>query len=434
MSQPSTAPETAIGTPTRLPRIVWLLGLVSLCNDAASEMVVPLVPLLLASFGVAPAVWVGVIEGSADALASVLKRWAGTRADRSAHTRDRLALTGYVVSNAVRPLLALAGSGVAVLGVRLLDRVGKGLRSAPRDALIAASVADSQRGAAFGLHRAFDNTGAVVGALAAAGLLVLHRQDLQAVVWWSLLPGVAAVLWLLVALRQAHRDAQGTPVASMPVAQGAEAGPDTPAAMPRSTPDLTAELGQRRRAGAVLRVVAAYTLLRLPEALLLLRGHELGLTASTVLLLWAAYSAAKAMTGHLGGRFGDRLGHARWLVRAWLGMAAALALLAWAGTPSALWLAALLFGLVYGAAEGGERALVAEVSAQTSLGRTFGNYHLATGLAAIPGGVLLGLVWTRFGAPAAFGLSALGLALCALWLQRMPDAVPQPGSTSRQSV
>jgi MFS family permease len=418
-----TRAAAATPPPSRLPRIVWLLGLVSLCNDFASEMVVPLVPLLLATLGAAPAVWIGIIEGSADALASVLKRWSGRRADRGAGSRDRLTLGGYVLSNAARPLLALVGSATAVLGVRLLDRVGKGLRSAPRDALLAVAVTPAQRGAAFGLHRAFDNAGAVLGALAAAGLLILHGQDLRAVVWWSLLPGLASVAWLLAALRQARRDAAVAVVVAAPAA---------PTHADAAGASAVAPEVLRRRARSVLEVVALYTLLRLPEALLLLRGHELGLVASQVLLLWAGYSAAKAATGHIGGRLGDRHGQARWLVRAWLGMAAALLLLATASTPSGLWAGAVLFGLVFGAAEGGERALVAEVAAPGALGRGFGNYHMATGLAAIPGGLLLGLVWTRFGAPAAFALSGAGLALCALWLTRLPPA--QADASRHQSV
>ncbi len=413
--------------PPRLPRIVWLLGLVSLCNDIASEMVVPLVPLLLAALGPAPATWLGLIEGSADALASLLKRWSGRRADAGLHARERLLFSGYVLSNTVRPLLALAGSAAGVLGVRLLDRVGKGLRSAPRDALLAASVAPTRRGAAFGLHRAFDNAGAVLGALAAALLLALHRQNLHAVLWWSLLPGSLSVVWLWRALRQARADASAAALAAASAAPTAMSAP----ALTTADADADADGMLARRACAVLWVVSAYTLWRLPEAFLLLRGHEFGLSPSVLLLLWAAYSAAKAATGTFGGRLGDRLGQAHWLRRAWAGMGLAMLLLAVVGDARGLWPAALLFGLVFGAAEGGERALVAEVSAARALGRGFGNYHMVTGLAAIPGGLLLGVVWTRYGAPAAFALSGAGLLACASWLARLPS---QPAVARHQSV
>ena len=383
-----------------LPRLVWLLGLVSFFNDLASEMVIPLVPLLLAAMGGSPALALGFIEGAAEALASLLKLWAGNHSDRRNSARKGLTVAGYALSNAVRPLIALTSHWSGILGVRLADRVGKGLRSAPRDALIALAVDDRRRGAAFGLHRAFDNAGALAGALAAAAVLAWHDNDLRAAIWASAVPGALCMAMILLAAREP------TPAAALPPAarDGAALGAPAPALKP------------------YLILVGTYTLGRLPETFLLLRGYELGMHPVALMLLWAVYSAAKAATAYRGGHYADRLGLHVWMRRAWLGTAAGLALLGYAGTPAALVGASLVFGALYGLSKGGERALVAAAAKKLAMGAGFGWYHLVTGLAAIPGGLLLGEIWTRLGAPYAFGLSAAVVALCAVAVARLPHA------------
>ena len=382
----------------RLPRLVWLLGLVSFFNDLASEMVVPLVPLLVAAMGGSPALVLGFIEGAAEALASLLKLWAGTHSDRRAGARKGLTVAGYALSNAVRPLIALATHWSGILAVRLADRVGKGLRSAPRDALIALAVDANRRGAAFGLHRAFDNAGALAGALAAAAVLAWHHDDLQAAIWASVVPGALCVLMILLAVRE-----------STPAPTSGEARP-AGAALAAPAPALKPYLA----------LVAAFTLGKLPETFLLLRGYQLGMRPVALMLLWAVYSAAKAATAYAGGHYADRLGLRAWMRLAWLGTAVGLLLLAAAGTPWSLAGASVAFGALFGLSEGGERALVAEAARKLAMGAGFGWYHLVTGLAAIPGGLLMGEVWTRLGAPYAFGLSALTVALCALAVAHLP--------------
>ncbi len=383
-----------------LPRLVWLLGLVSFFNDLASEMVIPLVPLLLAGMGGSPALALGFIEGAAEALASLLKLWAGNHSDRKNSARKGLTVAGYALSNAVRPLIALTAHWSGILGVRLADRVGKGLRSAPRDALIALAVDANRRGAAFGLHRAFDNAGALAGALAAAAVLAWHDNDLRAAIWASAVPGALCVAMILLAAREPTLATAPLPTARDSAALDAPA----PALRP------------------YLALVGVYTLGKLPETFLLLRGYELGMSPVALMLLWAVYSAAKAATAYRGGHYADRLGLRVWMRRAWLGTAAGLALLGYAGTPAALVGASLAFGALYGLSEGGERALVAEAAKKLAMGAGFGWYHLVAGLAAIPGGLLLGEIWTRLGAPYAFGLSAMVVALCALAVARLPQA------------
>lgn len=383
-----------------LPRLVWLLGLVSFFNDLASEMVIPLVPLLLAGMGGSPAVALGFIEGAAEALASLLKLWAGNHSDRRNSARKGLTVAGYGLSNAVRPFIALTAHWSGILGVRLADRVGKGLRSAPRDALIALAVDERQRGAAFGLHRAFDNGGALAGALAAAAVLAWYDNDLRAAIWASAVPGALCMAMILLAARE-----------------------PTPAPAPlRAAQDGAALSAPAPALRPYLILVGIYTLGRLPETFLLLRGYQLGMSPVTLMLLWAVYSAAKAATAYRGGYYADRLGLRVWMRRAWLGTAAGLALLGYAATPAALVGASVAFGALYGLSEGGERALVAMAAKRLAMGAGFGWYHLVTGLAAIPGGVLLGETWTHLGAPSAFWLSAAVVGACALAVAHLPAA------------
>ena len=382
-----------------LPRLVWLLGAVSFFNDLASEMVIPLVPLLLAAMGGSPAVALGFIEGAAEALASLLKLWAGNHSDRKSSARKGLTVAGYALSNAVRPLIALTAHWSGILGVSLADRVGKGLRSAPRDALIALAVDANRRGAAFGLHRAFDNGGALAGALAAAAVLAWHDNDLRAAIWASAVPGALCVAMILLAVRE-----------------------PTPVPPPSAARDCAALNAPAPALRPYLLLVGVFTLGKLPETFLLLRGYQLGMTPVALMLLWAAYSAAKAATAYRGGRHADRLGLRVWMRRAWLGTAAGLALLGYAGTPATLAGASLVFGALYGLSEGGERALVAEAAKKLAMGAGFGWYHLVAGLGAIPGGLLLGEIWTRLGASYAFWLSAAVVGVCALAVAHLPGA------------
>lgn len=380
----------------KLPRTVVVLGVVSFLNDFASDIVIPLLPILLATVLGAGPLALGLIEGVADALASFLKLWAGRHSDRMRGRRKPLAVAGYILSNIARPLLGLAGSWGAVLLLRAVDRVGKGIRSAPRDALLADVTPAGMHGYAFGFHRALDNGGAVAGSLAAAAVLAWSGMDLQQVILWSALPGALAVLCLAAGVR--------------------EPAPGAAAPGPAPLPPLSwAALSQPMR--RYLLVLALFTLARASETFILLRGHEMGVGVVELLLLWAALNLAKALTATWGGRMADRVGREALLLTGWVAFAVAFFALGRVTGAGGLWTVTLLYGLFMGLTEGAERAAISDYCGAGERGTAFGWYYLLLGLAAIPGGLLFGALWQELGAGFAFSFAA-GLAAAAAVLLR----------------
>lgn len=373
-----------------------VLGAVSFFNDLASDIVIPLIPILLATVLSAGPVALGLVEGIADAVASLLKLWSGRHSDALRGRRKGLTVAGYLLSNIARPLLGLAGSWVAVLLLRSLDRVGKGLRSAPRDALLADATPPGMRGYAFGFHRALDNGGAVAGSLAAAAVLAWSGLSLTQVILWSALPGVVAIALLILGMRDAPRPApDAVPVALPPLSWSALSRP------------------MRR----YLMVLTLFTFARASETFILLRGHELGVGVVELLLLWAALNLAKAATSTWGGRLADRLGRGALLVLSWGAFALSFALLGQVAQSAALWTVTVAYGLLMGMGEGAERAAISDHAGAAERGTAFGWYHLAVGLAAIPAGLMFGLIWQGLGAGTAFSAAAAVAALAALLLR-----------------
>lgn len=374
-----------------LPRAVVVLGLVSFFNDLASEMVTPLVPVLLTAVLGAGPVALGLVEGVADALASLLRLWSGRLSDRLGR-RKGLVVLGYGLSNLVRPLFGLAGHWAGLLALRATDRVGKGLRTAPRDALVADATPETLRGRAYGLQRGLDNGGAMAGSLLAAAMLAWGDIDLQHVILLSALPGLAAVLLIAFGVREPARRAPAT-----------------------SPPLVWAGLPPAMRRFLV--VLAGFGLARASETFVVLRGHELGMTVVELLLLWAAFSLAKSLAAARGGRWADRVGRRRFVIRGWIAYAAGFLALAAVSSAAALWWAAPAYGLLIGLSEGAERAVVADLAAAEASGTAFGWYNMILGLAAIPGGLAFGLVWQFFGAAPAFLCAALVALAAAAALQ-----------------
>lgn len=383
----------------QLPKTVVVLGLVSFFNDFASDIVVPLIPILLATVLSAGPIALGLIEGVADALACFLKLWAGRHSDVMSGRRKGLALSGYMLSNLARPLLGLAGSWVTVLLLRSVDRVGKGLRSAPRDAMVADATPPHIRGYAFGFHRALDNAGAVAGALTAAAILAWSDLSLSEVILWSAVPGFVAVALL------------GAGVKNEKASQA------QPTELPRTLPPL------RWSALSVpmqhyLWVLMLFTFARASETFILLFGHELGVGVVELLLLWAALNLAKAITSTQGGQLADHFGRGVLILIGWSALAASFLALGQVTTSSGLWMVSIFYGLLMGLSEGAERALISDYSSPDERGTAFGWYHLVSGIAAIPAGLLFGVIWHVFGAAAAF-LFASVLALLAIVLLRL---------------
>ncbi|HET9693988.1 MAG TPA: MFS transporter [Steroidobacteraceae bacterium] len=372
-----------------LPRTVVVLGLVSFLNDAASEMVTPLLPIFLtATLGAGPAI-VGLVEGLAEATASVLKLVSGRLADRGVRAKA-LVVGGYALSNATRPLIGLAMAWSAVLALRFLDRVGKGIRTAPRDALIAGAVPAAQRGRAFGFHRSMDHAGAVVGPLVAFALLS-SQVDLGTVFLASVVPG-ALVLLLLVF---------GVPAGERFVAP------------PRARFSWRA-LHARLRAMIV--VAGGLALASVPEVFVVLWATQAGMEVKWIPLVWAAASLAKMLIALPAGIVSDRLGRTPVLLTGWSARVVLLALLAtWQQPSSALvWLLFVAYSATLAITEPAERSLIGDHAAEHERGTAYGLYHLASGLLVLPGAVLFGALWQGFGSGVAFGAAATITAVAAM--------------------
>ena len=377
----------------RLPRTVVALGVVSLFADLSSEMVYPLLPLFLSSVLGAGALALGLIEGVAESTASLVKLLSGRWSDRLAR-RKPLVVGGYSLAGLARPLIGLAGSWPAVLLLRFVDRVGKGLRSSPRDALLTDATPSELRGTAFGLHRAMDHAGAVLGPLAAAALLALPGMDLRRLFFWTLVPSLAVVTTLVLAVREKPRSAAELAAAS----DGARQGSWVPRPVRR-----------------LLTAVLVFTLGNSSDAFLLLRLGQAGLGASAIAALWSAHHVVKMAGTALGGRLADRLGRRPLVLAGWGVYVAAYLGFAWAESSWALITIFLFYGLALGSAEPAEKAWVADLAPAEERGAAFGAYHAAVGVAALPASLLFGALWQLAGPSAAFSVGA-ALALVAALL------------------
>jgi MFS family permease len=378
----------------KLSGTVIAIGLVSFLNDLASEMVTPFIPILIATVLGAGPVILGLVEGVADAAASFLKLWAGRYSDSKHGRRKQLMVFGYGLSNLARPLLALVSSWGALLLLRSLDRAGKGLRNAPRDALLADSAHADIHGFAYGFHRAMDNAGALGGTLLAVAALSWLHWSISEVILWSVVPGVLVLLVLVFGVHEAPR----------PEAQQKSQAPLQWAALSHN---------MRR----YLSVLVLFTFARVSESFILLRGNELGMSVVQLLLLWAALNLTKSGASLLGGHLADAFGRRRLSLFSWFGYAASFVALGLAGQGNALWACTLLYGLLAGMGEGSERALISLYADEHERGTAFGWYHLAVGLSAIPAGVLFGTIWHYWNAGAAFLFAGALALLCALLLR-----------------
>lgn len=401
MNNPATAPDENSAAHQKLPRTVVVLGLVSFFNDVASDIVIPLIPILLATVLAAGPVALGFIEGVADAVASLIKLWSGRHSDVMSGRRKGLALAGYTLSNLARPLLGLAGSWPVILVLRSIDRIGKGLRSAPRDALIADATPAPMRGYAFGFHRAMDNGGAVAGSLVAAAALAWSGLSLTEVILWSAVPGFVSVLLLGAGVKE-----EKTAIIQIP------------ARPPLALPPLrwSALSWPMRR---YLLVLMLFTFARASETFILLLGHQLGVGVVELLLLWAALNLCKAVTSTWGGRLADSMGRGALMLIGWATFSISFLLLGTVGDSVGLWAVSIFYGLCAGMSEGAERAIISDYAEPRERGTAFGWYHLMVGIAAIPAGLLFGAIWQFQSAGTAFffagGLAAIAALGLRIW-------------------
>ncbi len=374
-----------------VPRTVKALSIVSLFNDLASEMVYPLLPALVTGPLGGGALILGLLDGAAELTSAALKVVSGRLADRPGW-RGPLILAGYATAVLVRPLIAVASAAWQVVGFRVIDRVGKGLRTPARDAWIAGVTATPLRGRAFGFHRAADHFGAVLGSVV-AWLMLESGLAVRDVIGWSAVPGVLACLVLVPLLR--HQ-------APLPADHDARTG---------------AESDARGRTfwGPVI-LLAALTFLRLPEALLLLRLQDLGVLIAFVPLVWAGLHVVRSASSYPGGWLTDRVGPRATVAAGGLLFAAVAAMLARRPSPAAAVAVFLLMGVVAGLTEAAERSLVARL-APVRTGRGFGSYHALIGVASLPAGLVFGALYQRLGGGLALRVSAAGMVLAVgLWL------------------
>lgn len=401
---PMPAPRAS--TTARLGRNVLALAGVSFLTDLASDMTYPLLPVFLATVLGAGATAVGAIEGAAESTAALLKLASGWWSDRL-DRRKPLVAAGYALASAVRPLIGLAQSVPQVLAIRVTDRIGKGVRGAPRDALIADSVDPSIRGRAFGFHRAADHAGAVVGPLLAFALLEGLGINLRTLFLLTAIPGALAVLAVFLGVREEPRRApipEAVPVARQPV-----------------RPDLRTRLGGRF--WAFLGVVFLFTLGNSTDAFLLLRAADLGVPAALVPVLWALLHVVKSLSSTPGGALSDRLGRKPLLLSGWLLYAGVYFALGLADAAWHAWALFAVYGIYFGLTEGVEKALVADLVPAERRGAAFGWYNLALGLGALPAAVLFGVLWDRLGATVAF---SFGAAMALLAAVGIAFVVPAP--------
>ncbi len=386
----------------QLPRQVKLFGAVSLLNDFASEMVYPLLPAFITGVLGGGAVALGALDGAADAAAALVKLVSGRLADRPGR-RGRLIVAGYFIAAAVRPIIAVTAAAWQVIGLRVVDRLGKGLRTPPRDALIADVTPAPLVGRAFGLQRGLDHVGAVIGPLVAWWMLSTGA-DVRKVIVASIGPGVL----VLVLAMWAVRGGEGRRGAAKEAA--AKTLPPS-AALRRLPPPVIA--------------ISLFYLLRMPETLMILRAQRLGIPVALVPLLWAALHVVRSSTSFAGGALSDRIGPARTMWIGWLVYVALAAGMGFTTSPLGGWVLFLALGIVAGMTESPERALVSAATGGHH-GSGFGVYHALTGVAALGGGIALGVVFQIVGSSSAFIVSAAGtLGLVILWpfwtsLHRVP--------------
>jgi MFS family permease len=392
---------------------VVVLGLVSLLTDASSEMVYPVLPLFLANVLHAPVSAIGLIESLAEATASLVKVASGRLSDRMRRRRPLIAL-GYGLSNVVKPLLAIVPGWPAVLALRVTDRFGKGVRTAPRDALIADSGTEERRGRDFGLHRALDTVGAAIGPLTAWAVLTLVPSGYRLVFWLSAIPGSLAIVLVLVAVREAK----------------------APMADHRSRPRLP--LLPFRHLGVPFSVFTAisvvFALGNSSDAMLVLRAQNLGATAALIPLMYFLFNVVGAALAAPLGHLSDRVGRRRLIVFGFAGYALVYAGFALAAHPASAWVLFALYGVPYAATEGMTRAFVVDLVPSELRATAIGAYTFAIGLAALPASLVAGLLWDAVSPAAPFAVSAALMTAAAIALLGVRSIKPRAAASLQESA
>ena len=390
-------------------RTIFFLGLVSFFTDVSSEMIYPLLPVFLTSVLGASTTFVGLIEGIAEATASFLKLFSGWISDRW-KKRKSLVVFGYTLSTLTRPLVGVALIGWHVLFIRFLDRVGKGIRTSPRDALIADFTPESEHGKAFGFQRALDHAGAVIGPLVAFFLLTFITQQYRTLFLLAYIPGLIALALLIFGVGEKRA---------------------SPA--PPSSPPLRLTMRPfERRFKIFLVVMIIFSLGNSSDAFLILKAKDAGISTSLLPILWMALHISKSLSATPGGILSDRYGRKKTIMAGWILYGGVYFGFASAQTSEMVWILFVIYGLFYGLTEGGERALVANLVPQHLRGTAYGIYHFSIGLSALPASLLMGFLWETIGPETAFRFGAV-MALAAAGLLGFAVAEERTGTKLQES-
>ncbi len=379
----------AIPATPALPAGVWRLGWISFFTDLASEMIYPLLPgFIMRLRGGTPFI-VGLIEGIAEAVNSIFKVWSGRWSDRM-RARKPLMAFGYTVSSLARPVIAIAAAWWHVLALRFIDRFGKGVRGAPRDAMLASYAPEGRKGAVFGFHRAMDHAGAIAGPLIATAYLAIRPDDYRGLFALTIVPGliVIALVW----------------TTKEPAAPAAPVGPASPA-----LPALSSLPAPTRR---LLLVLVLFSLGNSTDAFLLIKLEASGVPIAWLPITWASLHVVKSASSVVGGMWSDRLGYRSLIVTGWIYYAVIYASLAFAESAGIVVVLFLAYGVFFGLTEGPEKALIAELSPRASHGAAFGFYNAALGLGVLAASILFGALWVAVSPAAAF-LTGAAIAIAA---------------------
>ena len=390
-------------SPRRLPTSIWALGFVSLLMDVSSEMIHSVLPMFMVTVLGTSAVTVGLVEGAAEATALVTKVFSGALSDYLGK-RKVLAVIGYGLGALTKPMFAMASGIGLVLSARLIDRIGKGIRGAPRDALVAELAPPDMRGAAFGLRQSLDTVGAFAGPLLAVALMLVWANDFRAVFWVAVIPGALAVALLIFGVQEPERAQTGAP---------------------RTNPIRWANL---QRLGApywwVVIVGAFFTLARFSEAFLVLRAQQGGLRVAWVPLVMVAMNAVYAVSAYPFGKLSDRIAHTRLLRAGLVVLIAADLVLASSNHWSVVVAGVGLWGLHLGITQGLLATMVADAAPEDLRGTAFGFFNLVSGVAMLAASVVAGLLWDQLGAGFTFAAGAAFSALTLLGLALRPSPTP----------
>lgn len=377
-----------------LTKNVFALGVVSFLTDVSSEMVYPLLPIFLTTVLGVGFAFVGLIEGIAESTASILKLFSGWLSDKF-QRRKALVAMGYSLSSVTQPLLAAVTAGWHVLVVRFVNRVGKGVRTSPRDALIADSISPEARGKAYGFHRSMDNAGAVLGPLLASLLLPILAFSYRSLFLLAAIPAFLAVFVL--------------------VAFVSERKPVLPASG-ASTPVQISLRPFDRRFKLFLGIIILFTLGNSSDAFLLLRAKDAGIRVELIPILWIVLHVVKTLGGMPGGIWSDKIGRQRVIVFGWVVYALVYLGFAFATSASHIWILFAAYGLYYALTEGAERALVADLVPASLRGTAFGAYHFSIGIGALPASLIMGALWQTSGVVVAFSFGASLAFIAAVML------------------